>query len=320
MGAPLAAVTGGTGFLGRHVVRALADGGWRVRVLCRRDPVHPLWRGLEPELALGDLEDAASLHRLCRGADAVIHAAGLVKARRDADLRAANVDGAGRLAAAARAAAAPGANLVHVSSLAAREPQLSAYARSKRDGEAAVLDAWGATARLVRPCAVYGPGDRETLALFRMAGGPLLPVPAAPARVTLVHAADAARAVAALAGRTDAPAGPVALCDARADGYAWNEIMEAAAAAVGARPRTVGAPASLLRAAGLAGDAARRLGADPMATSGKVRELLHGDWSVPAAERDPQAPAARFGLGEGFADAVAWYRAQGWLRPRNILA
>lgn len=317
MGARLAAVTGGTGFLGRHLVRALAEAGWRVRVLARRDPVHPLWRGLEPELVLGDLGDAQSLRRLCGGADAVVHAAGLVKARRTADLRAVNVEGAGRLAAAARAAA-PGAALVHVSSLAAREPQLSAYARSKLDGEAAVLRAWGGDARVVRPCAVYGPGDRETLGLFRAVSGPLAPLPATAGHVALVHAADAARAIAALAARPEGPSGPVALCDARGDGYGWREIMAAAAAAVGARPRLLSVPPLVLRAAGRAGDLLRGLGADPTATSGKVREFLHLDWSVHVAERDPDAPAPRFDLAGGFGDTVAWYRAQGWLRRGNI--
>ena len=317
MGARLAAVTGGTGFLGRHLVRALAEAGWRVRVLTRRDPVHPLWRGLLPEVTLGDLADTPSLERLCEGADAVVHAAGLVKARRDADLRAVNVEGAGALAAAARAAA-PGAAFVHVSSLAAREPQLSAYARSKRDGEAAVLRNWGGDARVVRPCAVYGPGDRETLALFRAAAGPLAPTPATAGRVALVHAADAARMIAALAGRWEGPAGPVALCDARAEGYRWAEIAAAAAAAVGARPRPVAVPPFVLRMAGRGADLARRLGADPIATTGKVRELLHADWGVAAAEQDPEAPPPRFDLAGGFQDTVAWYRAQGWLRPGNI--
>ncbi|WP_308238197.1 NAD-dependent epimerase/dehydratase family protein [Phenylobacterium sp. J367] len=116
----LAALTGATGFLGRHTAAELARRGWRVRVLTRRDPVDPVWRGFEPEVVVGDLADAGALKALARGADVVIHAAGLVKVSRLADFTRVNRDGAARVAEAAG-----NAHLLLVSSLAAREPQLS---------------------------------------------------------------------------------------------------------------------------------------------------------------------------------------------------
>lgn len=310
----LAALTGGTGFLGRHLARALAADGWRVRLLARRDPTGVLGPGATPEAVLGDLADAAALRRLCDGADLVVHAAGRVRAPGLAAFRAANVDGARAVAAAALAARC--VRFVLVSSLAAREPRLSPYARSKREGEEAVAAVLGEAARVVRPCAIYGPGDRETLALFRAAAlSPVLPVLAPDARVTLVHVEDAARAVAAFAADPAPRLGPAALCDARPDGYGLREIMAAAAAAVGRRPRLVVAPDALLSAAGRLGDLAGRLGAPAALTSGKARELLHRDWSVTAEARWSAAPPPRFGLADGFGHTVAAHRAAGWLPP-----
>ncbi|MBE7216899.1 MAG: NAD-dependent epimerase/dehydratase family protein [Caulobacteraceae bacterium] len=314
MEAPLAAVTGGTGFLGRHLVAALLADGWRVRALVRRSPGDASWPEGRVELVAGDLDDAGSLERLCRGAQAVVHAAGAIKARRRSTFEAVNVTGAAATAAAAARAAAPGAAFVLVSSLAAREPGLSAYAQSKRRGEDAVRRALGEAACVARPCALYGPGDRETLALFRAASGPVAPVLAPRARVCLMHGADAGRALAALA-RAPA-AGVVELSDARPQGYGWREIMSAAAQAVGARPRQVRVPAAAIRALGLLGDVGRRLGASPMLTSGKARELLHEDWSVGAATA---APAPEYDLARGFSQTVAWYRARGWLPPAQAL-
>ena len=223
MTAPLAAVTGATGFLGRHVVAALAAAGWRTRLLVRQDPVHPLFRDLVPEIVPGDLGDGRALARLVRGADAVVHLAGLIKAVDRAAFMAVNEGGSARLARAV-AAEAPSARLVVVSSLAAREPGLSDYAASKRAGEeAAVRECGPAPWVVARPSAVYGPWDRETLAVFRAACGPVVPVLGGrEARLGLIHAADAARAVAALC-RPDAPAGKVfELSDARTDGYGWD--------------------------------------------------------------------------------------------------
>lgn len=313
MEARLAAVTGATGFLGRHIVRALVADGWRVRALVRRDPVDPLWRDLRPEVVPGDLDDRDGLARLCRGANAVVHAAGLIKARREAAFRAVNVTGAERVATVARAQA-PGAAFVLVSSLAARAPGLSAYARSKRDAEDAVQQALGGGAQVVRPCALYGPGDRETLGLFRAAAAsPVLPVLHDDARICLMHAADAARAVAALAGRAAGPA--VTLSDARTDGYSWREIMTAAAEAVGKRSRLAPLPPAALRALGMAADATRLLGAATVLGSGKVRELMHRDWSVRPAEQAHASLAPQFDLRRGFRDTVGWYREAGWLTP-----
>lgn len=311
----VAAVTGGTGFLGRAVVAALAGNGWRVRLLARRDPGHPHPSGQEVDVVSGDLADADALRRLVRGADTVVHAAGLVKARSRADFMAVNGEGSGRVAAAA-AAAAPSARLVHVSSLAAREPLLSDYAASKRAGEEAFRAAGGgASLVIVRPPAIYGPWDIETLAVFRAARGPVVPLfHGEEARLCLIHVEDAARAVAALCGA--GPAGGVfEISDGRREGYPWRLVLEEAARAVGGRPRVVRIPPSILRLGGLlAVTGGRLLGRTPMLTPGKVREMLHPDWAS-SPQRQPPADvwAPRISLPDGFAATVRWYRDAGWL-------
>jgi nucleoside-diphosphate-sugar epimerase len=310
------AVTGATGFVGRHAVAALAADGCSLSLLCRRDP--RLEAGsAEIRLVPGGLEDAAALDSLVDGAEVILHMAGAIRARDRAGFMAVNRDGAAALARA-RARAAPGARVVVVSSLAAREPDLSPYAASKAAGERALAEGAGDGLCVLRPAAVYGPGDRETLRLFRAARLPVQPLLNGPqARLTVIHARDLARAIAA-AVRGPQLAGVWELSDARTDGYAWAELAAAArAAADGRRTRRLRLPPALLRAAGLTGDAAGRLGGGAaMVTSGKVREILHPDWSIAPGARPPETlwrPATE--LGDGFAETVAWYRAAGWLPP-----
>lgn len=303
----LVAVTGATGFLGQHIVRALADDGWRVRILVRRDPISPFWRGVAPEVILGDLKDAAALWRLCAGAEVLVHNAGLI-AGSDADFQAVNVE------ATARIAALSPPHMILVSSLAARAPALSPYAASKRAGEAAALAAVGA-ARLtvVRPPAIYGPGDRETLVLFKAAmRSPVLPVLDPAARVALVHAADAARQIAAFAASREA--GAFALSDARPLGYSWKQVMMAAAEACGRRAQLMRLPRGALYAMAWAnGLVSHWRGAQPLLTYGKVNELTFLDWGIPTGEQAAIRPAPEFDLLPGFRHTIDWYRSQGWL-------
>jgi len=310
----LAAVTGANGFIGRWLVPELARSGWRVRLLLRRDPVAPEWRHMRPEIVAGSLEDPAALRNLVDGAGAIVHVAGLIRSARRRRFLEVNRDGAAALADAARAIA-PDAHFILVSSLAAREPALSDYAASKRAGESAVADRLGSRLTILRPPVVYGPGDRESLRFFQLARHRLVPVPgAADGRAALIHVQDLARLIAALAATM--PVGAVlAAADARPQGYPLEEVLRAAALAVGNdSARLVRAPAALLRAVAIVGDLARLFGSAAMLNSQKLREIRHPDWSVSAAEL-ARVPgwAARFDLQAGFADAVAWYRRAGWL-------
>jgi len=310
------AITGATGFLGQHLVKAFADTGWTVRVLARRDPVAAV-RGIAGlEVTPGDLEDEGALRALCQEADVVIHAAGLVKARRDSDFQRINADGAHRLAQAARAVA-PAAHVILVSSLAAREPQLSPYAASKRAGEVMMAARLGDRLTIVRPTAIYGPGDRETFALFAAAAdGRPLPVLHPAARVTFVHVSDVARTMLAFA---DGPprSTPVTICDDRLPGYSWRELTAAAAQAVGRELRTFRLPEIALQIAGTLSELSRLYGRAPVLTAGKAREILHRDWSVSPEERGPEPAPVVFPLVQGFADTVAWSRHAGWLRSEE---
>jgi len=302
---PVAAVTGGTGFLGRHVVAALVQAGWRVRVLARRDPPCP--PGVE--LVRGNLDDREALSWLVRGAGAVVHAAGLVKARSRREFLAINRDGAGRLAAAV-AREAPRARFVLVSSQAARNPWLSPYAASKRAGEDAAIATLGAVPWVVlRPCVIYGPWDREGLALLRLARGRIVPSPRPEPRIAMVHVRDAAMAIVALCD--GGPSGATfEICDSRADGYGWDELMREAGLALGYRPRLVPVPDLLIRAAGAAGDGLAALsGHAAMFGRGKASEFLHRDWSGDPAMRLSEALwSPRVDLRTGLEDTVAWWR------------
>ena len=148
MKAPVA-VTGASGFVGRAVVRRLLETGWPVRVLVRRRPAD-----LEGAVPVhGSLEDEAALQHLVEGASAVVHCAGLVAAPSAAAFAQVNVLGSARLFAAA-AGTATRPRILLVSSLAAREPRLSAYAHSKR---AAELLLWPVAEQGIEACAVWPP-------------------------------------------------------------------------------------------------------------------------------------------------------------------
>jgi 2-alkyl-3-oxoalkanoate reductase len=312
---PLAAVTGASGFIGRHVVAALGSGGWRVRLLLRRVPEGSEWRQSHPEVVAGSLDDEAALVRLVQGADAVVHLAGLIKAARRKQFFDVNCQAVARLAKTVRQVA-PDAHFLLVSSLAAREPALSDYAASKRAGEAAALDVLGTRVTVLRPPAVYGPHDRETLRFFQIARWPRIPLPGrADARAALIHVRDAARLLAAVAAA--APRGDVlAMADGHPEGYSWQAVLGAAARAVAnPAPRFFPAPQAMLKGVALIGDVARLAGSASMLNSQKLRELRHPDWGVARdALAKPPGWAPEFDLDSGFADAVAWYRAAGWLR------
>lgn len=312
--APLAAVTGATGFIGRHLVVALAQSGWRLRLLLRRHPAIREWRDVRPEIVPGSLGDPTALERLVDGAGAVIHVAGLIKAASRRRFFEVNRDGARALAEITREVS-PQAHFVLVSSLAAREPALSDYAASKRAGEDAVREAMGERSTVLRPPAVYGPGDRETLLFFRLARRRIVPLLGpAHARAALIHVRDLARLIVCVAA--SAPRGQI-LCaaDGQPQGYGWAELLGTAARAVGnPAPRLVHIPRALLRAFALAGDVGQLFGSATLLDSQKLRELWHPNWSVASHERaQPAGWAPELTLQSGFAETVEWYRAAGWL-------
>lgn len=310
MSGQLVAVTGGTGFLGRRLVYRLHATGWRVKILAR-DPANAArWDGRAPDIVIGSLEDADSLSRLMYGVDAVVHAAGLIKARSRFEFFAVNDGGARRVAVAAG-----GRRLILVSSLAAREPALSDYAASKRAGENSVQAITGGRATILRPPAIYGPGDRETLLLFKAALGPLVIAPNRPtARVAVAEVDDVASIIVDLLNVNTA-VGTVTIGGERPAGYGWPELIRTAATAVGGRPAIITAPPWALKAAGFTSEAIGRWRGSPeIFTLGKAREALHLDWSVSTSEQGITSTRTYTKLDDGFARSVRWYRAHGWLR------
>jgi nucleoside-diphosphate-sugar epimerase len=299
---PTVAVTGATGFVGPHLVAALARHGWKLRLLIRRWTPLPSLAGVEAEIVWGDLSDEASLKALVTGADAVVHAAGLIKARQPIDFDRVNRDGTARLSALA-----PDVPFLLLSSLAAREPQLSAYAASKRAAEDVVTRRSGRWLAMRAP-AVYGPGDRETLAYFKMARSGFALQPDRPeARLSLIHVEDLVEAI-AFAIDQPVTTGVYEVDDGHPRGYSHADMAVTAGQAFGRPVRAIRVGQGLMK--GVATLNGLRPGPQ-MLTLEKVRELFHSDWTV----REPRLPgvSARYGLREGFEHTISWYRQQHWL-------
>jgi len=275
------AITGATGFIGRRIASLLESPQYLVRALAR--DADAARRLLAPgvEIVPGDLATPQALRALVRDADAVLHLAGAVRGATRADFDAANVDGSAALLAAMDAAA-PHARLLFFSSLAAREPALSHYAGSKQRAEQLLLRRAAARpVTILRPPAVYGPGDREMLPVFRfMARTGRAPCAGRAAdRLSLIFVDDLAHAARAW---LDAPATPTAtwsLHDGHDGGYDWTLLCAIVGAACGREIRAWEIPRAPLELIARGNRAlGRLLGRSPMLTPEKLRELRHPDW------------------------------------------
>lgn len=312
----LAVLTGATGFIGRHLAARLTADGWRLRIFSR----NPQAAEAVPcdAAVIGGFAQPDKLRQLTAGADLVIHCAGAIKARNRADFDEANAESVTRLIeACAQSGAKP--RFILLSTLAAREAEISAYAASKREGERRAEAGREALTSLtvVRPPAVYGPGDRETLAFFKMLQAGFLIVPkTAQARLSLIHVSDLVACIAAAAEAQTPPEGVYEVSDPAPQGYAWEEMIQTGEAALGRRARRILLPraAAGLLAGGVSA-VARLTGGLPMLTGDKVAELFHGDWVVHDRSLQERLNAPpRIALPEGFAETAAWYRAQSWLK------
>jgi nucleoside-diphosphate-sugar epimerase len=305
------AITGATGFAGGHVLAALLARGHRVKALVRNLAAARLPDGVQQ--VQGDVLNADALEQLLKGADAVVHLAGVLSALTPHEYF--RINAHGTVAMAEAAARAGTGRFVHVSSLAAREPALSPYGASKRAGEDAISKLSAAlNAVIIRPPAVYGPGDRGTLPLIKELTRPIAAIPgSADARFSLIHGADLARIiVAAIEG---GETGIHEVSDGRDGGYAWPDLIRIAEEHRGGRIRPVFLPRAVPQGVALAAEALARFTGKPgMVNRGKVRELYHRDWVCRTGTLAVDQPIT---FAQGFPETLAWYREAGWLPHRS---
>lgn len=298
------ALTGATGFVGARLLDLAISQGNEVRALTRRaqsERIGVTW-------VEGALDQPEALDTLAEGTDAVIHVAGVINSPDSAGFEAGNVAGTAAVIAAAKTARV--GRFVHVSSLAAREPNLSLYGASKAHSEVLVAASLLPGA-IVRPPAVYGPGDRETLELFKMARRRMVFLPPE-GKLSLIHVDDLARLLLALA----APDAPSELLlepdDARPGGWTHREFGKALGRAVGRRVMTLSTPNFLLTLAAQLDVAVR--GSRAKLTPDRAAYFCHTDWTVSPGRAAPASLwQPRVETEAGLAETARWYREEGWL-------
>lgn len=308
------ALTGATGFVGRAVVSGFKAKSCQVSALVR-DPARAEMNSNVRQVQ-GDLQNHAALDDLTKNADVVIHIAGVIGALNRNDFFLANEQGS---LAVAEAAARNGVKrFVHISSLAAREPQLSNYGASKRAGEAAVKKFKTQMSVLVlRPPAVYGPGDRGTLPLLRSLTQSFAVIPStSTSRFSLIYVDDLARIIAEAAEATRA--GTVELDDGHRQGYGWKDLAQIASATEQKSITPIFLPKSVAMAVGVGVEAFAKLrGTLPFVSPDKIQQLYFGDWVARGEGWPLKEPV---GFAQGFKSTVDWYRKAQWLPgTRKIL-
>ena len=316
-----ALVTGATGFVGGHVARTFVEAGYEVRCTVRPTSETRHLDDLPVERVPLDLNRPEDLERATSGADVVVHAAGITRARRPGDYHAVNAEGTRLLAAAAVGAGVR--RFVLVSSLAARGPDgpsadgedlpASAYGRSKLAAEG-YLRGFGGEVEAValRPAAVYGPRDTDLLPLFKMARFGMVAIPNGKTPLQPVYAEDVARAALA-AARAPVGFGPFPV--AEEGRYAWPGVAEALGEALGRTVRPLPLPAAVFSlAGGVAEGAAGLFGKTPPFDRRRAEDLAVHSWTCDVSGTEEALGwRAEVPLFEGLERAVRWYRRAGWV-------
>jgi nucleoside-diphosphate-sugar epimerase len=280
--------------------------------------------GLEYERVEGDLRDPESLLGAVKGADAVVHVAGLTSALKEAEYQEVNALGTARLAAAARQAGVK--RFVYVSSIAALGPSedgkmpktprpITPYGRSKLEGEYPVLAERDAmSVAILRPPVVYGERDRALVPFYKIAKLGVLPVYGDGTRLlSWIHAHDLADAIIATA-LADGPSGAIyPVCDGET--YTWRRLVETYARVTDKKIRIISTPPQLYTLAGYGAGLAQFILRRPLPLDpDEVRHMRPRAWLCNNdAITSDLGWQPKVDIETGFHQAYRWYREQGWL-------
>jgi dihydroflavonol-4-reductase len=325
-------VTGGTGFVGAHLVKALRARGDTVTALVRRPALaERLGWGPEVRLVPGDLDDEAVLREGCAGADVVYHVAGQIVARNAAEFMACNRDGTANVLEAARDGGAR--RVLFVSSLAVAGPTtpghpidetrapapVTDYGRSKLAAEVLVRAMPASLPwTIVRPPVVYGEWDRSTLKIFQLARRGVVPVFGDGSQeLSVIHAEDLAGALIAAATSPAGVGGGRVYFAAHPTVTTSRALVLAAGRALGnARaPRVLPVPPLVARGVlWAAGALAHMAGRASLLSADKGNEYLAPAWTCRSdALTSDTGWRAQIDLDDGLRRAANWYREVGWL-------
>jgi nucleoside-diphosphate-sugar epimerase len=320
-------VTGGTGFVGSHIVEHLLEAGHDPLCLVREtsDTTHLDALGVDQHL--GTLDEVDGLRPAIDASDAVVHVAGVVKVRETRDFYRINGEATADLAELVRSHRPDLERFVYVSSIAAQGPGMperssesdpepvSHYGRSKLLGEEGVREiADDVPVTIFRPPPVYGPRDEEMFALFRGASLGIAPVyDDGEARLSIVHVFDLARAVLASLERDHESGSTFPIDDG--DHYSWREMVEVCGDVFDTDPFVFGVPHPLFATAAHVSEAwasltrqAAIFGRD------KLSEMEQGDWVCGhRALRERLDWSPEWPLERGAEQTAEWYRDEGWL-------
>ncbi|MBI5696698.1 MAG: NAD-dependent epimerase/dehydratase family protein [Nitrospirae bacterium] len=324
-----ALVTGGTGFIGSHLVEALLKRGDHVRCLVR-DPDRPKWlKGLDVELVRGDCADRDSLRGVTEGMDYVFHAAGLTKAVRPEEYYTANGDGTRNIAeAAARDGAGTLRKFVLVSSQAAMGPSRKGEPRQEDDPPEPVSDygksklaaetyALGYRDRMdvviVRPTSVYGPRDTDIFTFFKMVKSGIRTTFKDERQVSLCYVDDLVDGILAAAFGDTRSGEAFFIAEARP--YTWDEIGLAFAEAVGTKPVRVVLPVPLMAVVAVISEAVSAFTGRPaLLNRQKIAEIRQRYWVVDVTRANERLGFnAVHGIADGAKITADWYKGQSWL-------
>ena len=321
-------VTGGTGFIGSHLVDALVREGIRPCVLVRDTSDTTRLRTQRVDVIKGSLGDLPSLKAAVSGAEVVYHVAAVTKAPRETTYMRANAEGTRNLIRAMLESSPSPRRLVYLSSLAAAGPSINgvpigvddkphpitAYGRSKLLAEQVCQEAADSFEVVtLRAPVVYGPREKDFLLLFRLAARGLLLSPAGPERlIQLIHVSDLVKAL-VRAGTAPGVTGIYHVAESRS--YCWTEVADCISRAVGRSVRTVRVPQVMVHVLAIFSELAALIrGKTTILNREKVKELLAPNWlcETGLAKRE-LGFEARIPIAAGFAETAAWYKQETWL-------
>ena len=316
-------VTGGTGFIGTHLLERLAAKGESVRALVRRTGV-PRSLPAGVETVYGDLASGAGLAGALDGADVVIHLAGVTKALWPEDYYRGNVRATDQLA---RAMAGRGMRLVHVSSLAAIGPArpgapvaedaephpLTHYGKSKLLAERVVREL-APDAVIVRPPVVYGPRDTDVFQMLKsISKGLVLEMAGGERWFSAIYVKDLVEGLLA-AARAPRAAGRTYFM-AHAQPVSWRQLRTTASRIMARTQRVVTVPFAVAYAVGACAELQARLRGKPgIVSREKIAEARCMAWTCDTTRAEEELGfVAPTSLAEGLEQTLAWYKEAGWL-------